>query len=163
MPAEAAAAPGGATPELALAQRQAAVLARVAACEAALAGAAPPALPTAAAAPSTSGVHDAGVETEVTAVDPTGGETQQRLQRELLERGITRHRFVRGGWGGLGRWASGWVGAWACLLACLHRAPPHTPPSLARSQPHQSTMTARSSFGRGCWGLPAWRTCARQL
>ena len=91
----------GVTPADALQHRQLAILERLARLEAAcgLAAAAPaaaaatPAVARAAAlaAPAAS---DA-LAPEVTAVDRSGSEVQQRLQAELLERGLRRHRFVR--------------------------------------------------------------------
>lgn len=88
----------GVTPAEALAHRQQLVLQRLArleaACGLASANTAAPAAAAPATAAAAAGTLAAGLQ-EVTAVDSSGSDVQQRLQKELLERGITRHKFVR--------------------------------------------------------------------
>ncbi|KAL4421214.1 hypothetical protein ABPG77_010089 [Micractinium sp. CCAP 211/92] len=88
----------GVTPAEALAHRQQLVLQRLARLEAACGLASTSTAAPAAAAPATAaaavGTLAAGLH-EVTAVDSSGSDVQQRLRKELLERGITRHKFVR--------------------------------------------------------------------
>lgn len=92
----------GVTPLEALAHRQQLILQRLARLEAACGlrpastGTAAPA--SGAAAPATAApaaLSPTASLPEVTAIDPSGSEVQQRLQAELLERGISRHKFVR--------------------------------------------------------------------
>ena len=84
----------------ALAARQLAVLDRLARLEAACglaaaaAAAAPPA-PAAAAAAALPLSAGAALLPEVAEVDRSGSEVQQRLQAELLQLGLRRHKFVR--------------------------------------------------------------------
>ncbi len=89
----------GVTPADAVAARQLAVLDRIARLEAACglaAAATAPALPLAAASPAPLPLSaGAALLPEVKEVDRSGSEVQQRLQAELLELGLTRHKFVR--------------------------------------------------------------------
>ena len=96
----------GLTPADALAARQLAILHRLQALEAAAGIASPAAaaavlpasLPAALAtpaAPPSAALPATWALPEVAAVDASGSEVQQRLQAELLERGLRRHRFVR--------------------------------------------------------------------
>ena len=84
---------------LELAQRQIEVLQRLNAIESVMSP--PPAATAATVAAATatataSASADCGlVPAIVTAVDPSGNAVQQRLQAELLQRGMARHRFVR--------------------------------------------------------------------
>lgn len=91
----------GVTPADALAARQLAVLDRIARLEAACglaAAAVVPALPAPAASPAALPLSaGAALLPEVKEVDRSGSEVQQRLQVELLELGLTRHKFVRVG------------------------------------------------------------------
>jgi hypothetical protein len=81
----------GVTPADALAARQLALLKRLDKLEARCGlGPATAVAPAAAAADAA-----AGELPEVRQVDPGGSEVQRRLQAELLERGISRHKFVR--------------------------------------------------------------------
>jgi hypothetical protein len=99
----------GVAPEDALAHRQIAILDRLARLEsaaavvgtaaasvkstAAAAATPPPAAAAAARAPAPAA--GPGSLPAVAAVDAGGSEVQQRLQAELLERGLARHKFVR--------------------------------------------------------------------
>lgn len=104
----------GVTPADAVAARQLAVLDRIARLEAACglaaaAAVAAPAPPAAAASPAALPLSaGAALLPEVKEVDRSGSEVQQRLQAELLEFSLTRHKFVRVG----GKEARAWDG-WA--------------------------------------------------
>ena len=93
----------GVTPADAVAARQLAVLDRIARLEAACglaaaAAVAAPGPPAAAASPAALPLSaGAALLPVVTEVDRSGSEVQQRLQAELLEFGLTRHKFVRVG------------------------------------------------------------------
>ncbi|KAL4439895.1 hypothetical protein ABPG75_002896 [Micractinium tetrahymenae] len=89
----------GVTPLDALAHRQQLILQRLArleaACGLAPAAASGPTAAPAAAAAAAAAPPPTGELPVVAAVDRSGNEVQQRLQAELLERRITRHKFVR--------------------------------------------------------------------
>lgn len=108
----------GVTPLEALAHRQQLILQRLGRLEDAcglVPAAAGASAPTAAADPAAAAaaVSPAAAIPEVTAVDRSGSEVQQRLQAELLERGITRHKF--------GRVRP--CRAKTCIPACMNNAP----------------------------------------
>jgi hypothetical protein len=102
----------GVVPQDALAHRQLAILDRLARLEAVAgvvgtaaagaaaakpkaAAAATPPPPPAAAARAPAPAAGLGSLPAVAAVDASSSEVQQRLQAELLERGLARHKFVR--------------------------------------------------------------------
>ncbi len=87
----------GVTPADALAHRQLSILDRLATLEAAcgLAAAVTVAAPLAAVSAASRPASSPSDVPEVAGVDRSGSEVQQRLQAELLERGLTRHKFVR--------------------------------------------------------------------
>lgn len=90
----------GLTPFDALEHRQLAILRRLEMLEVAAGVAAPSSAAAAPAAllPASRPLPSSASATllpEVAAVDRSGNEVQQRLQAELLERGLNRHKFVR--------------------------------------------------------------------